>query len=138
MVKKIVWLGIVFGIITSVSVYAASDFGIKNSRGLTASTQTTTVMDQYTGFSNTTSFEIGFRATSHTWAIDLVGVPSNLNVKLEGSVDRSAWFTLDTYSTTSPEDSMRWVNNKGADYVRWSIITFTGNSTITIKSNHGE
>lgn len=98
-------------------------------------------------FSNWTSTGTGtaFNGTAgvvfyrHRWVIDLGGtIPDNLNAKLKGKDDYANWFTLDTYSTLTPDAlETRWVHNKGASSFRVDIDTFLNGSTITINSVHG-
>ena len=144
MAKKILYFGIITVLVGFLTWGLAfgGDMEASNTSNKPVSTYTYPIMAGYTSTANGTAgvgekYNIGFTADTHTWQITFVGTPTNVNVKLEGSIDEANWFTLDTYSTTSPEDYIRWVRNKDADFVRGHLVTFTGNSSISLESKHG-
>ena len=53
---------------------------------------------------------------THTWTVVVLGAPANQSTNLEGSIDGSTWYVLDTSTTTTSE--MRHVAFKGVLYVR--------------------
>ena len=118
------------------------EMGATNTANKPTSTYLTPIMTNYSTTNNGSSgaapsYNIGFLAKFHQWIIDIKGAPTSVNVKLEGSHDEAVWFTLDTYSTTSPVDISRNVHNKGAWFVRGRVITFDGNTSVSIKTIHG-
>ena len=128
-------------LIIPVSAWAV-DMGATNTSNKPTSTYLTPIMTNYSTTNNGSSgaapaYNIGFLAKFHQWIIDIKGAPTSVNVKLEGSHDGAVWFTLDTYSTTSPVDISRNVHNRGAWFVRGNLATFDGNSSISIKTIHG-
>lgn len=129
-------------LIIPMSAWAVTDMGPVNTSNKPTSTQYTKIMTNYSTTNNGTSgaapsYSIGFLAKFHQWVIDIKGAPTSVNVKLEGSQDDVVWYTLDTYSTTSPVDISRNVHNKGAWFVRGKVTTFTGNTSVSIESIHG-
>ena len=128
-------------LIIPVSVWAV-EMSATNTANKPTSTYLTPIMTNYSTTNNGSSgaapsYNIGFLAKFHQWIIDIKGAPTSVNVKLEGSHDDAVWFTLDTYSTTSPVDISRNVHSRGAWFVRGKLTTFDGNSSISIKSIHG-
>ncbi|MCK5023062.1 MAG: hypothetical protein KAS04_02720 [Candidatus Aenigmarchaeota archaeon] len=129
-------------LIIPMSVWAVEDMGAFNTSNKPTSTHYTKIMTNYSTTNNgtsgaTPSHNIGFLAKFHQWVVDIKGAPTSVNVKLEGSQDNAVWYTLDTYSTTSPVDISRNVHGKGAWFTRSLLVTFTGNSSVSIKSIHG-
>jgi len=128
-------------LIIPVSVWAV-EMGATNTANKPTSTYLTPIMTNYSTTNNGSSgaapsYNIGFLAKFHQWIIDIKGAPTSVNVKLEGSHDEAVWFTLDTYSTTSPVDISRNVHSRGAWFIRGRLVTFTGNTSVSIKSIHG-
>jgi hypothetical protein len=124
-----------------VSAFAV-DMGGFNNPNKPASTYAYPIMTNFSSTGNGTvgageSHNVGFFAKFHKWIIDIKGTPSIVNVKLEGSIDDSIWYKLDTYSSTSPVDYSRDVYNKGAYFIRGRLLTFTNGSSISITSAHG-
>ena len=129
-------------LILPISAWAVTDMGSVNTSNKPTSTYFTPIMTNYSTTNNGTSgaapsYDIGFLAKFHQWIIDIKGAPTSVNVKLEGSQDNAVWYTLDTYSTTSPVDISRNVHDRGAWFTRALLVTFTGNSSISIKTIHG-
>ena len=66
----------------------------------------------------------------------LYGTPSNIiavQIDLEGSLDDSAWFALD--STTSAANGMRFVSNRPVRFVRAKVVSLnlTNGTSTTLK-----
>jgi hypothetical protein len=115
---------------------------VKETGNKPAATYTKEIMTNYSSTGNGTSGvtapeDIGFLAGVTLWEIDIKGSPSNVNLKLKGSSDGAAWFVMDAYSTTSPEDRMAWIHNKDVNFVKGTLTTFTGGTSISMKTTHG-
>ena len=82
-------------------------------------TGTTSSVDTVTGFEK------------HTWTVVSDASGSNLTVKLEGSIDNSNWFELDSYSGTA--DTMRHIVNKPVRYIRFNVTSMGDASSITLR-----
>jgi len=82
-------------------------------------TGTTSAIDTVTGFAK------------HTWTVVSDASESNLTVKLEGSIDNSNWFELDSYSGTA--DTMRHIVNKPVRYIRFNVTSMGDASSITLR-----
>lgn len=65
-----------------------------------------------------------------TWTTILTGSPSAVNFTLDGSLDNSSWFTLDTSTNTSGEIRQLAVS---ANFVRITLVSKTGGTTFTAK-----
>lgn len=62
-----------------------------------------------------------------TWQTIYTGTPTAINVNLEGSLDGTNWFTLD--SSTSTASEMRHVVNKPIRFLRCNISSYTVNGS---------
>ena len=82
-------------------------------------TGTTSTIDTVTGFDK------------HTWTVVSNASSSNLTVKLEGSLDNSNWFELDSYSGTA--NTMRHAVNKPVRYIRFNITSMGDATSITLR-----
>lgn len=69
-------------------------------------------------------------ASGMTWTVVVTGGPSAVTTRLEGSLDDSNWFTLDTSTATTSE--MRHVLSKDVQHVRCNLVTLTGGTTPTV------
>lgn len=65
-----------------------------------------------------------------TWQIIITGAPTSITVNLEGSLDGTNWFQLDTY--TGSANAMQHVVNKPVAYLRGNLVTLTGGSSPTV------
>jgi len=65
--------------------------------------------------------------TKHTWTVIWTGSPTSAQVDLQGSLDGTNWFTLDSSTTTTSE--MRHVVDKGVMYYRGNVVSVTGGTT---------
>ena len=66
-------------------------------------------------------------ASKHTWEIVVSGAPTALQVDLEGSLDATNWYTLDSSTITTSE--MRHLVNKPVKYIRANLTTLSGGTT---------
>jgi hypothetical protein len=76
-----------------------------------------------------TALTVSDRASSVTWQTVFTGTPTAITVNLEGSIDGTHYFTLD--SSTSTTSEMRHVVNKNVDYLRCNISAYTVNGSTT-------
>lgn len=61
------------------------------------------------------------------WDVIVTGGPATLRVDIEGSLDGTNWFQLDTYTSTA--STLRFVVDKPVKYVRANLVTLTGGSS---------
>lgn len=59
-----------------------------------------------------------------TWSTALIGSPTGVSATLQGSIDGTTWFTIDTSISTTNET--RHVVNKTVAYLRGGDPTLTG------------
>ena len=71
-----------------------------------------------------------FLLSKHTWEIVVTGAPANETTLLEGSINGTTWYTLDTSNITTSE--MRHVVNKPVRYVRGNCTVLPG-GTVTVR-----
>jgi len=83
----------------------------------------------FTGVGTGTAYLGG--AEMHTWQVIVTGNPTALEVKLEGTIDGTNWFVLDTSKTVASE--MRHVVNKLVWQVRPKLLTLTGGTVPTVE-----
>ena len=77
-------------------------------------------------------------AIQHNWEIKFNGTAGdNFKARLQAPGGSGDWYTLDTYSTTSPESFLRHVNSQPHTVTRVRIDTFANGSTIDIYTRHG-
>ena len=69
----------------------------------------------------------GTGGRNFTWVTFFTGTPTSINVNLEGSVDGTHYFTLD--SSTSTAGEMRHVAYKNVRFVRCNISAYTVNGS---------
>jgi hypothetical protein len=77
-----------------------------------------------------TSKGLPFAYKNHTWNTVITGSPTTVSVTLEGSIDGTNWFVLDTSTSTSNE--MRHVTNKPVTYLRANLGTLSGGAAPTV------
>lgn len=81
----------------------------------------------------------GAKITCHTWTIDgdKATVDVDWTIEFQGSLDNNLWAVLD--STTTVSDWHRNVTNRGANWIRTSVLrTYTGTApNIDIKFQSG-
>lgn len=66
------------------------------------------------------------------WCTVFSGTPSAITAKIQGSLDNSNWFDLDTSTSTSGE--LRFIIDKPVKFVRANITSYTVNgSTATVQ-----
>jgi len=82
-------------------------------------TGTTSIIDTVTGFEK------------HTWTQVNDASESNPNIRLQGSIDGTNWFDLDT--STSIGSEMRHVVNKPVRYIRFNVVSLGDATTITLR-----
>lgn len=66
----------------------------------------------------------------HAWEIVVTGAPTASEVHLQGSLDNTNWYTLDTSTTTSSE--LRFVVDKPVRFVRANWISVSGGTAPTV------
>jgi hypothetical protein len=84
------------------------------------------------------SFYLNSLLSKHTWTISVTNTPSSISTNLEGSIDNSSWYVLDTSISNTTE--MRHVVNKPILYLRANITALVTNGSapvITVKSISG-
>lgn len=119
----------------SVAVYA-DNASVREPVNKPAHTERITLLDAATATGAGTAYWLGFLPSNHTWEVSYTGTASAVDVKLQGSIDNSSWFDLDTYDTASTP-TMRHVVNKPVNYIRANLVTFTNGTTMTVKSMSG-
>ena len=132
--KRII-LGIIFLSLLPVSTYGAEVL-VKEPTNKPAFTDSVVLLNAVTSTGAGTSYWLGFLPHAHTWQIDFTGTASTVSVKLQGSIDDSSWFDLDT-STSTTASTMRHIVNKPVNYIRANLVTFTNGTTMTVKSVSG-
>lgn len=132
---KKIFLGIIFLSLLPVSTYGA-DAVVKEPINKPAHTTSITLLNAVTSTGAGTSYWIGFLPSNHTWQTIFTGTASAVDVKLQGSIDDSNWFDLDT-NTSTTSGVMRHVVNKPVNYIRGYLTTFTNGTTMTVKSMSG-
>lgn len=68
--------------------------------------------------------------SKHTWEIVVTGGPANETTNLEGSINGTTWYVLDTSNITTSE--MRHIVNKPVRYVRGNC-TVLPSGTVTVR-----
>lgn len=68
--------------------------------------------------------------SKHTWEIVVTGAPANETTNLEGSINGTVWYILDTSNITTSE--MRHVVNKPVRYIRANCTVLPG-GTVTVR-----
>lgn len=105
---------------------------LPNSNLITTFSSATTGVSEAYGLGET-------KITCHTWTIDTDKATADVGwtIALEGSLDNNQWYTFD--STTTVADWDRHISNKGANWIRSSVLrTYTGTApNITIKFQSG-
>lgn len=76
------------------------------------------------------SNSLGSGLEKHTWEIVVTGAPATVSITLQGSIDGTNWYTLDTSTTTTSE--MRHVVNKPVRFIRANLGTLTGGTSPTV------
>jgi len=95
------------------------------------STQTlTTLLNAVAVPTTGTTTDTTFLLSKHTWEIVVTGAPANETTLLEGSINGTTWYTLDTSNITTSE--MRHVVNKPIRYVRGNCTVLPG-GTVTVR-----
>lgn len=100
------------------------------SRGLRA-----TILDAVTATGAGGSFNVPEKPTggqfpAFTWQIVITGSPTSITANLEGSLDGTNWFQLDTY--TGSANAMQHVANKPVAFIRGNLVTLTGGTSPTV------
>jgi len=85
---------------------------------------TLTLLDNVTETGVGDSFELPRVFKNYAWEIIIAGNPSAVEVDLEGSIDGTNWFVIDTSYTITKE--LRYVSDKQIAYVRANLITLEG------------
>ena len=132
---KKIFLGIIFLSLLPVSTYG-DEVSVREPVNKPAYTERITLLNAVTSTGAGTSYWLGFLPSNHTWDIAFTGTASTVSVKLQGSIDNSSWFDLDT-STSTTASTMRHVVNKPVNYIRANLVTFTNGTTMTVKSMSG-
>jgi len=130
-----IFLATIVACLMAIAVHA-DNATVKEPVNKPAYTERITLLDGVTSTGAGTSYWVGFLPVNHTWQVIYTGTASAIDVKLQGSIDDSNWFDLDTYDTAS-SPTMRHVVNKPVNYIRGNLVTFTNGSTMTVKSMSG-
>ncbi len=64
------------------------------------------------------------------WEVRVTGAPTAMQVDLEGSLDNSNWYQIDTYNTVA--NTLREVTQRGAKFLRVRLVTLTGGTSPTV------
>ncbi len=65
-----------------------------------------------------------------SWEVRVTGAPTAMQVDLEGSLDNTNWYQIDTYNIVA--NTLRQVVDKGAKFVRANLITLTAGTSPTV------
>ncbi len=65
-----------------------------------------------------------------SWEVRVTGAPTAIQVDLEGSLDNTNWYQIDTYNVVA--NTLRQVVDKGAKFVRANLVTLTGGTSPTV------
>lgn len=130
--KKIIFLMAVMLVVAP--VYA---FDTHNGNNSPTYTEWIPHFTGYTGVQTGPLKQYNIFASQHNWEVKLNGTVTNLNIKLETPGGSGSWYTLDTYSTTSPTSTIRFNNNRPVDRTRVSIYDLTGGGTVDVYTQHG-
>jgi len=90
----------------------------------------TTLLNAVAAATVGTTLDTTFLLSKHTWEIVVTGAPANETTLLEGSINGTTWYTLDTSNITTSE--MRHVVNKPVRYVRGNCTVLPG-GTLTVR-----
>lgn len=63
----------------------------------------------------------------YAWQVVFTGTPTSITVNLEGSIDGTNWFTIDTSSATT--SGLKFVVDKPVEYLRCNISAYVVNSS---------
>jgi len=95
-----------------------------------------TSLDAATGTGAGTSFAVVPRGNNapRTFAWDIIrsGTVSTLQVDIQGSLDGTNWFQLDTYNTPGA-DTLRFIVDKPVYAIRANLVILTGGGNITTR-----
>ncbi len=64
------------------------------------------------------------------WEKRVTGAPTAVQVDIEGSLDNSNWYQLDTENTTG--NTFREITQRGAKFIRARLVTLTGGTSPTV------
>ncbi len=64
------------------------------------------------------------------WEKRVTGGPTAVTVNIEGSLDNSNWYTLDTDNTTA--NTFKEITQRGAKFIRANLVTLTGGTSPTV------
>jgi len=90
----------------------------------------TTLLNAVAAATVGTTLNTTFLLSKHTWEIVVTGAPANETTLLEGSINGTTWYTLDTSNITTSE--MRHVVNKPVRYIRANCTVLPG-GTVTVR-----
>lgn len=76
------------------------------------------------------SNNLKFLCSQMSWEIVIIGAPTAVQVDLEGSINNSTWYSLDSSTTLTSE--MRHVVNKPVNFIRGNLITLTAGTAPTV------
>ncbi len=65
-----------------------------------------------------------------SWEVRVTGAPTALQVDLEGSLDNTNWYQIDTYNVVA--NTLREVTQRGAKFIRARLVTLTGGTSPTV------
>src|SRR3970040_898986 len=64
------------------------------------------------------------------WEVRVTGAPTALQVDLEGSLDNTNWYQIDTYNVVA--NTLREVTQRGAKFIRARLVTLTAGTSPTV------
>lgn len=110
-------------------VFAACDAAFDNGRG---NVSLNAVLATATGVSFGL---VGARGRSllqdkFAWHVIMTGAPATIQVDIEGTLDGTVWFQLDTYTTTS--NTLRFIVDKPVLGIRAKLVVLTGGTAPTV------
>lgn len=66
---------------------------------------------------------------TYGWQTETSGSPTLVDLRLEGSIDGVAWFTIDRVTTAPP--GLRWVADRPVALLRVNVLSCQGGSSPT-------
>lgn len=112
------------------TLYAAN--ATVNNKSNSPATAKAILFNNISGVGAGTSYNLGFASDNYSWTIVPLGSPSVVNVDLECTNDGTNWIVMDTYSSATPVNFHRSVNDKTCATLRGNIVTITDGAILSI------
>jgi len=91
-----------------------------------------TLLNTGTTGAGTSQDKTALAPRSHAWEVKYSAAPSTVSLRLEGSLDGTNWYTVDSYATAT--NTLRWVVDKPVRYVRGYLASWVGTSkTVAVR-----